>query len=226
MVKSDAGTGSGIFELAFKLKAPFPVRAGQFEIHYNANEAELESVEPGNAFFIDGTPPLFMEHGQKETGVIVAMIGLKNNSHQGKSRSSKDSLLRLKLNSRNASVPKITIRYELQNAIDGSKVREEIATALEDVPKEITLFSNYPNPFNPSTRIQYGLPKTARVRLSIFDILGRKIATLVDEEKLAGFHTVEWDGLTTNRQRASGGVYFFKLEAGQIVKVKKMLFLQ
>jgi hypothetical protein len=99
------------------------------------------------------------------------------------------------------------------------------AAALEDAhtsgPGSYKLFDNYPNPFNPNTIINYELQITNSVDLSIYNSLGQKVATLVTGKQSAGFHQVEWD--------ASGfasGVYFYKLQAGEFVRVKKMILMR
>jgi hypothetical protein len=90
-----------------------------------------------------------------------------------------------------------------------------------DVPKQFALLNNYPNPFNPATTIAYSIPLQTNVRLSIFNTLGEKIKTLVDEVKPAGNYTINF--------YASGipsGVYFYRLEAGPNVAVKKLILLK
>jgi len=226
--KIDSDNKDETFELVLKLKGRWPVSAGQFQIVYDANEVDLQKIEPGEAFLLDGKPPLFLEHENAESGIAVVMISCERDSEEQtrESLSGSPSLLRLQLHNRDAAVPEITIFYELHNVREGSSMREKIVISLSAIPQEVMLSPNYPNPFNPSTHIQYGLPKAERVRLSIFDVLGQKIVTLVDEQKLAGFHSVEWDGFTGDRLRVSSGVYFYKLEVGRVVKVKKMLYLQ
>ena len=88
-------------------------------------------------------------------------------------------------------------------------------------PKMFTLLQNFPNPFNPSTAIEFQLPKTARVDLKIFDLLGRETATLVSEERDAGIYRVSWD--------ASGfpsGVYFYRLTSGPFIEARKLLLMK
>ncbi len=85
------------------------------------------------------------------------------------------------------------------------------------IPYKVKLFQNYPNPFNPKT-INYQLPITNFVDLSINNLLGQKVATLVSENKVAGFHQVEWDA--TN---FSSGVYYYRLTAGDFIETKKLV---
>ena len=88
-------------------------------------------------------------------------------------------------------------------------------------PYEFTLSQNFPNPFNPSTRINYSLAETADVRLIVYDILGRRVATLVNEVQNAGPHTVNFD-----MGRYASGTYIYRLEAGDFVSVKKMMLIK
>jgi len=90
-------------------------------------------------------------------------------------------------------------------------------------PKEFSLSQNYPNPFNPSTTIKFGLPKTSNVKLELFNILGEKIATLIDKEMEAGYHNYQFS--IVNYQLTSG-IYLYKLQAGSFVQTKKMMLLK
>ena len=88
-------------------------------------------------------------------------------------------------------------------------------------PKTFMLSQNYPNPFNPSTNISYQLPANYFVVLNLYDVLGRKVATLVHERQSAGSHSVKFDA--TN---LPSGVYFYRLEAGTYHDTKKLLLLK
>jgi hypothetical protein len=83
------------------------------------------------------------------------------------------------------------------------------------------LEQNYPNPFNPTTVVTYLLPVASNVKLIVYDLLGRPVATLVNERQAAGRHSVKFDagGL-------SSGVYFYRLQAGNFVRTKKMILVQ
>jgi hypothetical protein len=83
---------------------------------------------------------------------------------------------------------------------------KEIQRIVLEIPKEYNLAQNYPNPFNPSTAIQFSLKSPSSVTLEVFDVLGRKVVTLVNEQKSAGMHTVRWDA-----SRVSSGLYFYKI---------------
>lgn len=89
------------------------------------------------------------------------------------------------------------------------------------LPTGFTLAENYPNPFNASTIIHYGLPVTSNVTIEIYDILGRRVKTLVNEEQQAGYHQVTWDA-----SELSSGLYFYRIQAGDYAETKKMLLLK
>jgi hypothetical protein len=94
------------------------------------------------------------------------------------------------------------------------------------LPKTCTLFQNYPNPFNPETDISYDLPKDSWVRLSIYNIRGQKVKTLVDEFEAAGHKSVTWNGRSQDGNQVASGVYFYKLETGEFTAIRKMVLLR
>ncbi len=104
----------------------------------------------------------------------------------------------------------------------------ELGTALpiqedDELPGEFILKNNYPNPFNPTTQISYGIPESAFVRLDVYSINGQHITTLVNSVQSAGFHTVTFDSRSAN---LASGVYLYRLEAGEFVQVKKMVLVK
>lgn len=88
-------------------------------------------------------------------------------------------------------------------------------------PREFVLLQNYPNPFNPSTTITYELPQTSHVSLSVYNVLGLEVATLVNQEEPAGAYTVQFNG-----RGLSSGVYFYRLQAGEFTQTKKLLLVR
>jgi hypothetical protein len=91
----------------------------------------------------------------------------------------------------------------------------------ELVPSEVNLAQNYPNPFNPSTTIKYELPSMVPVRLSVFDVLGHEVLVLVNDKREMGVHEVHFDA-----SGLSSGAYFYRLQAGDAVKIRKLLLLK
>jgi hypothetical protein len=111
--------------------------------------------------------------------------------------------------------------------VKGNPVTTSVGPSFEVVPSTFSLGQNFPNPFNPSTIIRYGLPATSTVRLVVFNILGQEVDRLVDAEQSAGIHSVTWFA------RVPSGVYFYKLEAtasdrsaGGFKEIRKMVLMR
>ena len=94
-------------------------------------------------------------------------------------------------------------------------------------PEAFSLADNFPNPFNPATTIQYALPQAADVELTVYNVVGQPVRTLVAEYQSAGRYAVEWDATNDRGHSLSSGMYFYRLQAaGQFREVKKMLLLK
>jgi len=89
------------------------------------------------------------------------------------------------------------------------------------IPTEFTLSQNYPNPFNPSTTINYQIATKSNVQLFVFNMLGEKVATLVNELQQPGSYQIEWDA-----RGLSSGIYFYQIKANDFVSVKKMILMK
>jgi hypothetical protein len=106
---------------------------------------------------------------------------------------------------------------------DGVGIDNEIESSL---PVALSLDQNYPNPFNARTEIKYALPVDSDVKLEVFNVLGQKITTLVDDRQTAGYYNLIWDGTNESGQVVSSGIYMYKLIAGDNALIKKMLLLK
>ena len=94
-------------------------------------------------------------------------------------------------------------------------------------PEDYVLEQNYPNPFNPTTTIEYSLPLDKKISLRIYDMMGRVVRTLVEDQvQSAGRYKVQWDGLNQRGTRVSSGVYFYALEFGNFKKTRSMTLLK
>ncbi|MEQ9308498.1 MAG: T9SS type A sorting domain-containing protein [Balneolaceae bacterium] len=91
----------------------------------------------------------------------------------------------------------------------------------KEIPNSITLHQNYPNPFNPTTTISFELDKSVEVTLTVFDALGRTVAVLVNEQKSTGLHQVGFDA-----SNLSSGIYFYRLEAGAFMEIKRLTIIK
>ena len=101
-----------------------------------------------------------------------------------------------------------------------------IDTRLPGVAEAFELKQNYPNPFNPTTTINYSLKQTVDVKLTIYNVLGQEVRTLVNRRQEAGYQSIVWDGLNNYGARAASGVYIYRIEAGDFVQAKKMILMK
>jgi hypothetical protein len=100
-----------------------------------------------------------------------------------------------------------------------TSVEETVAS--ETIPSEYELFQNYPNPFNPTTAISYSVVRTSNVQLSVYNLLGQKITTLVDGVKNPGKYSIVWNAVDL-----PSGVYVYRLEVDNVVRTRKMTLLR
>ena len=130
-----------------------------------------------------------------------------------------------------------SIRSAAGQAITGKTENEEYncntgfvyydiyVTGIEDlmqlIPKKFELYQNYPNPFNPSTTIKYALPKASTVKITLYNILGQRIAVLLNQKKGAGYYTMQF-----NASGLASGMYFYHMQAGNFNKVKRMIVIK
>ena len=94
------------------------------------------------------------------------------------------------------------------------------------LPTEFALRQNYPNPFNPSTQIRYALPEETRVTISIYDLMGRKVRTLVNDVQSAGYRTAMWNATNDMGRPVSAGVYIYSIHAGDFIQNRKMVLMK
>jgi len=99
-------------------------------------------------------------------------------------------------------------------------------TLSADTANRFSLDNSYPNPFNARTTIEYAVAEDCQVKVSVYNVLGRKVRSLVNEYQPAGYKTVVWDGKDDMGQEVATGVYFYKIRAGDLVQSKKMLLLK
>ncbi|HTY10557.1 MAG TPA: glycosyl hydrolase family 18 protein [Bacteroidota bacterium] len=113
----------------------------------------------------------------------------------------------------------------LMDVIGDQMVPTEVAAghAPQNIPGGFVLYDNFPNPFNPSTTIQFLLPAAAHVTIKVFDVLGREVATLLNEQRNAGTGSVHFEAST---HAVASGVYFYRIQAGSFVQTKKMILVQ
>jgi len=95
-----------------------------------------------------------------------------------------------------------------------------------EIPKATSLSDNFPNPFNPTTRITFSLSRKSHVRLRIYDVAGRLVRVLIDETRNAGTYGAVWDGKNENGHATASGIYFCRMEADDYERTLKMVLLR
>jgi len=113
----------------------------------------------------------------------------------------------------------VFIGYILKTTNGGVTFVEE--KDIDEIPTNFYIGNNYPNPFNPSTKITYSIPQSLNIVIKVFDVLGNEIETLVNEEKPKGIYEITWYA-----ERLPSGVYFYRLQAGNFVETKKMILMK
>ena len=94
------------------------------------------------------------------------------------------------------------------------------------IAREFALYPNFPNPFNPETRIRFQLAENSDVKLMVYDVLGRKVRTLVSDRMNAGHHVINWDGLNDAGTDVASGMYVYRIKAGDFIAHRKMLLVR
>ena len=94
------------------------------------------------------------------------------------------------------------------------------------IPNKIFLHQNYPNPFNPVTTLRYDLPENGLVNITIYDMLGRQVKTLMDQTQDAGYRSVIWNATDDYGKPVSAGIYLYQIQAGGYIRTKKMVLLK
>ena len=125
--------------------------------------------------------------------------------------------------SKGAHNPKYVVAL-LQRSLD--QVTDIDFTGNEPIPSEYVLTQNYPNPFNPSTQIKVGLTSGSHAVLTVYNVLGEKVATLMDGQYAPGVYDLTWDGKDASGRVLAGGIYIYRLQTPEFTSVKKMVFLK
>ena len=117
----------------------------------------------------------------------------------------------------------ISILSSIHNTrpLDRFHLATKKSNTINNLPRSFMLYQNYPNPFNPISTIRYDIPKQSFVRITIFDILGRELKTLLNEQKEPGYYEINFDG-----SNYSSGVYFYRINAGSFTSIKNMVLIK
>ena len=103
---------------------------------------------------------------------------------------------------------------------------DNLSAGVSQLPRKFNLYPAYPNPFNPVTTLRYDLPEDAMINVTIYDMIGRRIKTLVNGPQSAGYKSVQWNTNNSTGQPVSAGVYLYQVRAGEFVQTRKMVLLK
>ncbi len=187
-------------------------------VHVRANlpEGSLGSVIAGD--LLDNQSEMtFLKNIGNSLDVSVAVMGV-NNGFSG----SGDLFV---VNS-SAPIALASLTIEVRG-YDNSEIQVSLdETSGTMTPRVFALKANYPNPFNPMTKISFSLPEAQDVRLNVYGVDGTKVATLINETRSAGLHEVVWTGRNDAGQSVASGMYFYRIEAGPYSQVRKMTLMK
>ncbi|MFZ4590362.1 MAG: right-handed parallel beta-helix repeat-containing protein [Ignavibacteria bacterium] len=209
---------NGYFKVPVKVSGVVnDFRSGSFEFAYSSSELEFAGFEKKGGFEGDDN---FMLSKTENNKIMLdaAIVGAEKDGMNGEQVIM--NLLFTEKQSGNHNVNVLTARARnssntpIEITLDGNGISSEI-------PTTFSLNQNYPNPFNPSTTIKYGLPNDTKVSLVVFDMLGRKVMTLVNDNQKAGYHEVQFNALNL-----SSGTYFYRIMAGDFTSIKRMILIK
>ena len=198
------------------------LRAFGLVLRYDAMRVRFVGLEPGELLETGGAAPL-LHILSEEPGQIVLGNGLAQGDRV--TGSGRLARLRFDVGADRSSVTFTPLAYVLRS--DGVPRAVESFAAARLLPRAYQLGNNYPNPFNPSTQIDYAMPTEGPVRLQLFDVLGQRVRLLVDESAhRAGYHSVVWDGRDASGRNVGSGIYFYLLEAGSFRQMRRMVLIK
>ena len=155
-----------------------------------------------------------MQHKDKELGILDIISQHKGNN---------SICLAYSIDSKHTLIDLYVQAYGENGMVIGNMLE---AIDINAIPDTYVIEQNYPNPFNPVTRIEYGLPMAGHVNISIFDVLGRQVTTIMDRYQEAGYRSVKWDGKNKAGNSVGAGMYFYIIQAGEFRQARKMVLLK
>jgi hypothetical protein len=193
-------------------------------LKYDPSKLSIDSLMTD---FVD--PVFVLKYFDKENGFMSLAVASLNQALDSKLTTGAG--IRMKFTAHTRLVEeRVVVRTEMFDA--AGQLLEKGMKTLEfnwrsKVPETFALSQNYPNPFNPVTKIEYQVPKQARVSLIVYNILGQEVIRLVDnEDKNAGYYQIEWQGRNTQGASVSSGAYIYRLKTEEFVSSKKMLLIR
>lgn len=207
-------------EIPIFAKFDVDLAGAQFEIEYEPEKLEL--LEPSLTPRSKGMELL------SSTKDKIQKIGVLDFKVENYIRAGEGNIVILKIKGKDWE--NLKIKEAILVDRDANEIPVEIITLAKGeeeksqaLPKSFSLSQNYPNPFNPLTTIEYALPQDCQVKITIYNILGQKVKTLVDDYQTAGYKSVLWDGKDSQGNEIASGIYFYRIRSANFADVKKMV---
>ena len=190
--------------------------------HANAASLRIEYPDKNNraqaSESFDAEHLIQLVHDDVEKGVVVIERAFLKDAP--------DKKVSFTLNSMDRKNTYAKVGYAVYDDSSRVMVSGEKTLDVVAVPNEFALHPNYPNPFNPSTNIDFDIVKDGHTQVVVYDIMGRKIKNLIGENMKAGYHTVAWNGKNDSGNNVSAGVYLCTLSTSSFTKTIKLLLLK
>jgi len=217
------------YEIVYRIFTKIPVQGAAFEFAYNPTVAELLGVSKCGFFGDEGDSLSEVILSDTSEGKVIGGISYLSNGRIGKTGEGVFLKVRFRAETshqaRSNLIPEIT--FIAPNGHDYFVVEiNKPKEGPEKLPTEFSLSQNYPNPFNSSTIIRFGIKETCPVELTLYNLLGQRVVTLLDQIKQPGFYAVRWDGRNARGVPVGSGIYFCKLQAGSFKSIKKLALLK
>jgi len=217
-INTKVNSNGDVFDLSVDFEGEESINAYGFVVSYNPAHYEFVDATKG-ALLSDG----FFLTNDSKPGRLVVINMMRDGSEMAQGNAAN-----LRFQWIGEEVSSLTIE-NISTMNDGSEIFGVESKVIESpvaIPKEFALKQNYPNPFNPTTTIKFEMPKSSNVKLEIYNILGQKVKTLVNEDMKAGYHKVTWDGTNDYSVKVSSGMYIYIIKAGDFIARHKMVLLK
>jgi hypothetical protein len=197
-------------------------------LQYDPAKLQIESVAEGSLLSKDGANTLFLRSIDNDRGIAEIACSRLKGDPPGVEGQIPVAQITIRALTHLDDEP-ILIHYEAWDSQAKLLYLGRSSMTLNSAglfPRNFELLQNFPNPFNPQTRISYNLPRSSQVKVTVYNIVGEKVKTLVDEFQAPGRKLVYWDGTDDSGRRVASGVYFYKIQTGEFTESKKMIILK